>query len=108
MVRRELACEGEFHLRAFVLQGSECQGRSHLGIACARDQCRQHAPAGDPKEIGNHAAQLEIGIFEALVHAVLTLAPRLHQGDPRARHIPQGTNLGRGHKSREGAQSWAG
>ena len=61
MVRCELAREGEFQLRTLVLQGPKCQGRSHLRIAFARDKCRQHAPAGDPKEIGDHAAQLETG-----------------------------------------------
>ena len=45
MVRRELACEGDFQLRTLVLQGAERQRRSHLGITFASDQCRKHAPA---------------------------------------------------------------
>jgi hypothetical protein len=88
MVRRALAREGECQLRAFVLSGPQCQGRSHLGIAFARDQCCQYAPAGAPKEIGDHAAQLERGICEELVAPGLALTPCLPQGDPRARHIP--------------------
>ena len=99
MVRGELACEGECQLRTLVLQGAERQGRSHLGIAFARDQGSQHAAPGDPKESGDHTAEFEVGILEELVHPVLALAPCLHQGDAGARHIPQGTNIGRWHKA---------
>ena len=59
MVRCALACEGECSLWTLVLQGSQRQGRSHVGIAFARDKRRQHAPACDPKEIGDDAAKLE-------------------------------------------------
>jgi hypothetical protein len=37
MVRRALACTSEFQLRAFMLQGPEGQGRSHVGIAFTWD-----------------------------------------------------------------------
>src|SRR4029453_18280285 len=63
------------------------------------DEGSEHTSARHPKEIGDHAAQLEVGILEKLVHPVLALAACLHQGDTRARHIPQGANLGRGHKA---------
>ena len=99
MVRRELAREGECSLRTLVLQRAEREGRSHLGIAFARDEGREHTSARHPKEIGDHAAQLEVGILEELVHSVLALAPCLHQGDSRARHISQGTNGRRWHKA---------
>ena len=70
MVRCELTREGEFSLWTLVLQGSQRHGRSHVGIASARDQGSQHTPAGAPKEIGDHAAECEVGILEELVHPV--------------------------------------
>ena len=87
--------EGRCPLRALALQGPERQGRSHLGSAFTRDKRREHTSARHPKEIGDHAAEFEIGILKELVDPVLALAPCLHPGDPRARHIPQGANLGR-------------
>ena len=99
MVRGELARERQCQLRAFALQGAECQGRSHLGIAFTRNKGRQHTPAGDLEEIGDDTAECEVGILEELVHPVLAVAPGLHQGDPRARHIPHGAHVGRRHKA---------
>jgi hypothetical protein len=51
MVRRALAREGECQRWTLVLQGAERQGRSHVGIAFASNQGRQHASTCDPKEI---------------------------------------------------------
>jgi hypothetical protein len=99
MVRRALALTGQFPLRVLVLERAEREGRSHLGIACARDESSEPTSARDPKESGDHAAQLEVGILEELVHPVLALAAWLHQGDPRARHIPPGAHLGRWHQA---------
>jgi len=48
-----------------------------LGVAFASDQGSQHASTCDPKEIGDHTAEFEVGILEELVHPVLALAPCL-------------------------------
>jgi hypothetical protein len=88
MVRCALAREGACQRRALVLQRAAREGRSYLGIACASDEGSEQTSARHPKEIGDHAAQLEVGILQELVHPVRAVAACLHQGDPRARHLP--------------------
>jgi hypothetical protein len=88
MVRGELAREGACQLWALVLQRAARQGREDLGIAFASDEGREHPSARHPKEIGDHAAQLAVGILQELGHPVLAWAACWHQGDARARHLP--------------------
>ena len=99
MGRRALARAGACHLRARVLARAEREGRSPLGLAGASTERRAQPSARAPTASGDPAAPREGGLLAERVHPVLAWASCGHQGDPRARPIPHGAHLGRGHNA---------
>jgi hypothetical protein len=65
------------------------QLREYLRVAFAGDQRGQHVPAGDSEDVGSHHAQLDLGVLQQLLHALLLAGPLVGEGAPVAGEVPQ-------------------
>ena len=93
-------CERHCELRHLPTHTPQCHGGQLRRVSCACDQRLQHAPCTLPKHLRHHARQCDVRVFHDLVHSVLGVRARLHQGDPGARQVAQGPHLGRWHNTR--------
>ncbi len=55
----------------------------HLGIALAGDQRVEHGPSRDPQDIGGRARELDAGVLQQLLDALLVAVALLRQVDPQ-------------------------
>jgi hypothetical protein len=70
-----------------------------LGVALAGHQRGQHVPPGDPEDVGDHHAQLDLRVFEQLLDPVLLRSPGRHQVGAVPGQIPQPAELRRRHET---------
>jgi hypothetical protein len=62
--------------------------REDLRVPLAGDQGVHHRPTGHPEQVADHRGQLDLGVFEQLLHP-LHLAPTVaDQRTPVARQVP--------------------
>jgi hypothetical protein len=74
--------------------------RQRPGIALTGDQRSQHLPAGDSQDVADHAGQLDLGIFQQLLQALLLPGLLPHQSAAVTGQIPQPPDLLRVHQAR--------
>ena len=48
---------------------------STFGSRSPGDQRGHHLPAGDPEDVGGHHRQLDLGVFQQLLHPLLLRGP---------------------------------
>jgi hypothetical protein len=77
MMGRELALQRQLKRRKFPPQPPSGEGGKHLRIPFPGHEGRQHPTPTHPEQLRDHTRQLDIGILEAFVHAVLGLTPTL-------------------------------
>jgi hypothetical protein len=70
-----------------------CQLGQDLRIALPGGQRVEHLPPGDPEQLAGHRRQLDLGVFEQLLHPLLLRAAFDDQIGPIAGDIPQPTDL---------------
>jgi hypothetical protein len=76
--------------------GQVGQGR---GVALSGDQRFDHVPAGAAQDVAGHDRQLDPGVFEQLLQALLLPAPVAGQGGPPAGQVPQPADRRRRHEA---------
>jgi hypothetical protein len=58
-------------------------------VALPGDQGGQHVPARDPEDVGDHAGELHLGVFQQFLGALLLPGALLGQGAAVAGQVPQ-------------------
>ena len=69
--------------------GAVGQVGQRVGVALPGDQGLEHGPAGDAEDVGDHGGQLDLGVFEEFLGALLFPGPLLGQGAPVAGQVAQ-------------------
>ena len=67
----EVAGERLFQHGDLLAHGAPGQLRQHLGVTLTGDQRGHHVPAGDPENVGDHHAQLDLGVLQQLLGPLL-------------------------------------
>ena len=65
------------------------QGGQLVRVALPGDQGIEHGPARGPEDVADHHRQLDLGVFEQFLGALLFPGPFLGQGAPVAGQVPQ-------------------
>jgi hypothetical protein len=73
-------------LGAYVPAG---QGGQLVRVALPADEGIQHGPAGFAEDVADHHRQLDLGVFQEFLGALLFPGPFLGQGAPVAGQVPQ-------------------
>jgi len=71
----------------------------HLGVALPGDQRGQHVAAGDPEDVGDHDAELDLGVLEQLLDPVLLRGPRRDLVGPVPGQVAQHPDRWRWHEA---------
>ncbi|QIY76474.1 hypothetical protein HEP84_54245 [Streptomyces sp. RLB1-33] len=85
------------------LDGAVGQVRQGFRAALARDQCLQHRASGDAEDVGDHGGQLDLGVLEEFLGALLVAGALVRHHRPGPGQIAQFTDRLRGARTRAGA-----
>lgn len=67
----------------------------YLGVALAGDQRGEHVPSGGAEDVGGHRGDLDLGVLQELLHALLLAGACGHQVGAVAGQVPQCADLAR-------------
>jgi hypothetical protein len=85
-MRQRLLQDAGLHLGAHLAPGQPCQGP---GVVLPGDQCLQHRPPGLAEDAADHRRQLDLGVLQQLLRALLLPRPLLDQHPPASAQVPQ-------------------
>ena len=95
VVVAEAAGEGLFEVGELSAHPSTSELREGLGVTFSGDQRSQHVAARDPEDVGGYDAELDLGVFEQLLHSLLLRGPHRDQVGPVTGQVPQQPDLRR-------------